>query len=88
MRAVGRGQVERPGHRGIGKGGFRETLAIVEIAIDLDRPNRGVPAGQLMLLEGRDATLGVEDHGANRSPAFRRAADRAAGITRRRGEDG
>ena len=86
--AVGRGQVERLGHRGIGEGGFREALAIVEIAIDLDRPNRGVPAGQLMFLEGRDAALGIEDHRADRSPALRRAADRAAGIARGRGKDG
>ena len=85
---IGRAQPVRRDQRWIGKRRFHHPLAIVEIAVDLDRGDRIVPAGQLELLERRHPTLRVKDDRADLGQTFGGASDRSARIARGRREHG
>ena len=73
---------------GIGESGLHQPLAIVEIAVHLQRLHRRGPAAQLARLEWGDPALWIEDPGAEVRPPFGRRPDRTTRVAGGRDEDG
>ena len=54
-------QIETLREFAVGEGGFDEALAIVKGSVDFESRDVSAKGGELFLLEGRDAALGIEN---------------------------
>ena len=85
--AVGRCQPQRGAQVAIQEGGLDQGLAVVEAAIDLQGGDVLSQGGELALLDGTDAPLGVEDEDMRAGNAQEAVRDGAAGVAGRGDED-
>src|ERR1035441_3819747 len=80
--AVGRGELETPTQRSIRKRLLDQALAIIKAAAYREAAHIAAPAGQLLLLGGRDQPFGIQHRDFNAVMAVKRRRHRAAGVAR------
>ena len=81
--AVGRCQPQRGAQVVIQEGGLDQGLAVVEAAIDLQGGDVPPQGGELALLDGAYAALGIEDENMRAGNAQEAVRDGAAGVAGR-----